>query len=111
MGLQGSSNDKILTQNQQPGKDLSRGLVKKIGADTDRGEAGLSLLGPNAQKSAGLPKTNLAMVGGSIIDDKNSMPSKNALMKKKTNPDISQGAAGADNSKCFLLSTNFNFVS
>ena len=48
MGLKGSINDKILTQNQQPGKDLSRGLVKVIGADTDRGEAGISLLANQA---------------------------------------------------------------
>lgn len=30
------------------------------------------------------------MVGGSIIDDKNALPNKNTLMKKKTNPDIGQ---------------------
>jgi hypothetical protein len=62
---------------------LSRGLVKVIGADTDRGEAGIGVTRPT-----GLPKSNLAMVGGSIIDDKNSLPSKNVLMKKQTNPDM-----------------------
>ena len=61
-----------------------------FGADTDRGEAGISLLATQAQKSSGLPKTNLAMVGGSIIDNKNSLPSKESLMKKKTNPDMAQ---------------------
>ena len=99
MGLQGSTNDKILTQNQQPGKDLSRGLVKVIGAETDRGEAGISPLASGPQKTTGLPKTNLAMVGGSIIDDKNALPSKNMLMKKKTNPDIGQNTTAVDNSK------------
>ena len=29
------------------------------------------------------PKSNLAMIGGSIIDDK-SMPHRNTLLKKKT---------------------------
>lgn len=35
------------------------------------------------------------MVGGSIIDDKNSLPSKNSLMKKKTNPEIAANAEKA----------------
>jgi len=56
-------------------------------------------------KSAGLPKSNLAMVGGSIIDDKNSLPNKNTLMKKKTNPDIAQNneKATLDSSKFYIF--------
>jgi hypothetical protein len=52
-------------------------------------------MGSGGNKSSGLPKSNLAMVGGSIIDDKNSLPSKNSLMKKKTNPEIAANAEKA----------------
>ena len=69
--------------------------------DIDKVVSRIESAGLQAQKSTGLPKSNLAMVGGSIIDDKNALPSKN-LLKKKTNPDMAQSTAVADTSKFYL---------
>jgi hypothetical protein len=68
-------------------KNIARGQIKVNSSDTERGEAGLSLMKNTAPKAA--PKNNLAMAGGAIIgDDKN--PNKNSLLKKKTDVSATQ---------------------
>ena len=58
-------------------KNLSKGQIKVSSADTERGEGGiLPALGNK-------PKSNLALAGGTILDD--GLPNRSTLLKKKGN--------------------------
>lgn len=66
---------------------MSRGVKVNSSADTERGEAGIIVYGAAGKgvKGPGQAKSNLAMAGGSIIDDqsKNQGMQRNTLLKKK----------------------------
>jgi hypothetical protein len=75
-------------------KNLARGQIKVNNLDTERGEAGIGLM-KAAPKAA--PKSNLAIAGGAIMDEKN--PNKNSLLKKKTEASLTQLNDMSSNSK------------
>ena len=74
------ANSKATGQNAASGAAASKVKVN-ISADTERGEATTigGIMGAGVAITTGMNKSNLAMAGGNILGDKNT------LLKKKTN--------------------------